>query len=126
MSIMVQVAVEADPDLTEERAERVVRGLRAELSRLDVDSVTFADGGPPPAGAKSADVVSLGAIMIAMSASGGVFTSLIQSVRDWLGRQTGRHKVSITIDDDTIELEQATAAQQQALVDAYIDRHSGG
>lgn len=63
---------------------------------------------------------------MAFSASGGVFTTLIGTLRDWLGRQSGRHRISVTIDGDTIELERASVAQQQQLLDAYVRRHSGG
>jgi hypothetical protein len=32
----------------------------------------------------------------------------------------------VTIDGDTIELERASATQQQELLDAFVRRHSGG
>jgi hypothetical protein len=63
--------------------------------------------------------------VVALSASGGVFTALIETLRDWLGRQSVRHRISGTIDGETIALELASAWQQQALVDAYIQRHTG-
>jgi hypothetical protein len=100
--------------------------LRAELAELDVESVA-------PRWVKPLRMVRrvptrwrFGAIVVALSASGGVFTALIETLRDWLGRQSRRHRISVTIDVDTIELERASAGQQQALLDAYIRRHSGG
>ena len=74
--------------------------------------------------AKAADPVTLGAIVVALSASGGVLPSLIATVQDWLSRSSKAHKITVTIDDDTIELDKATAGQQQALVDAYVRRHT--
>ena len=53
-----------------------------------------------------------------------MFIGLIETLRDWLGRHSGRHRISVTIDGDTIELERATAGQQRELVDAYVRRHS--
>jgi hypothetical protein len=47
-----------------------------------------------------------------------------RAARDWLGRQSARHRISLTIDGDTIELESASAAERRDLVDAYIRRHA--
>jgi hypothetical protein len=122
----MQLVLRADPELDPERGEQLVRRLRGELAELDVESVGPVAGGPVPDGAKGADPVTLGALVVAFSASGGVFTTLIGALRDWLARQSGHNRISVTIDGDTIELERASGAQQQQLFDAYIRRHSGG
>jgi hypothetical protein len=99
--------------------------LRREIQQLDVEAVTPASREPVPPGAKAADAVTFGAIVVALSASSGVFTSLIETLRDWLGRQTANHRVSVTIEGDTIELERASDQERQALIEAYIRRHEG-
>ena len=118
------LVLEPDPELDPEACERLTRQLRSELAELDVESVVPAMGGTVPEGAKGTDPVTVGAVIVALSASGGVFTGLIETLRDWLGRHAGRHRISVTIDGDTIELERATAGQQRDLVDAYVRRHS--
>jgi hypothetical protein len=118
------LVLEPDPELDPEACERLARQLRIELAELDVESVGLAAGGTVPDGAKGTDPVTVGAVIVALSASGGVFTGLIDTLRDWLGRHAGRHRISVTIDGDTIELERASAAQQRELVDAYVRRHS--
>ena len=118
------LVLEPDPELDPDACERLTRQLRTELVELDVESVVPAMGGTTPDGAKGTDPVTLGAVIVALSASGGVFTGLIETLRDWLGRHAGRHRISVTIDGDTIELERATAGQQRELVDAYVRRHS--
>lgn len=123
--VSVLLVIEPDPDLdADDLRDRLARRLRTELTELDVESVTLATGEPAPEGSKSADPVTVGAVVVALSASGGVFTTLIDTVRAWLARQPAQHRISVTIDGDTIELERASAGQQQALVDAYIDRHT--
>jgi hypothetical protein len=119
------LVLEPDPKLDMEEGERLARQLRAEVAELDVESVAFAAGGAVPAGAKAADPVTVGALVVALSASGGVFTSLIETVRDWLGRHADKHRISVTIDGDTIELERASAEQQRELIEAYVRRHAG-
>ncbi|MGX1913561.1 effector-associated constant component EACC1 [Streptomyces phaeochromogenes] len=121
----VLLVIAPDPELDAEAAERPVRQLRAEIAGLDVDSVRPGPAGAAPDGAKGTDPLTLGAIVVALSASGGVFTVLVETVRDWLGRSSARHRVSVTIDGDTIELERASDAERRDLIAAYIRRHTG-
>ncbi|MFD0412334.1 hypothetical protein [Streptomyces sp. NPDC127108] len=123
--VHVLVSVASDPELDAEAGERAARQLRSEITELDVESVRAVAAGPAPDGAKGTDAVTVGAIVVALSASGGVFTALVETVRDWLGRSDARHRVSVTIDGDTIELERATAAERRELVEAYLRRHTG-
>ncbi|MDV9168555.1 hypothetical protein R6V09_00130 [Streptomyces sp. W16] len=122
----VLLIIAPDPELGLEAAERLARQLRVEIAELDVESVHSGPGAPAPDGAKGAEAVAVGAVVVALSASGGVFTALIEAVRDWLGRSSARHRVSLTIDGDTIELERASDAERRELVDAYVRRHTGG
>ncbi|MFD8222494.1 hypothetical protein ACFV2U_55015 [Streptomyces sp. NPDC059697] len=124
MQLLLSIAF--DPELDPEPAERLTRQLRAEIAALDIESVGPAPAGAAPDGAKGTDAVTLGAVVVALSASSGVFTTLIETLRDWLSRHSARHRISVTIDGDTIELERASAAERQELVDAYVRRHSGG
>lgn len=122
------LVLEPDPELDPEAGERLARQLRGELAELEIESIGPAAGGTAPDGAKGIDPVTLGAVIVALSASdasGEVFTTVIETLRDWLGRHSRRHRISVTIDGDTIELERATAGQQRELVDAYVRRHSG-
>ncbi len=119
----MHVALVPDPELGDEACERLARRLRAEVAELDVESVQSLEGKAAPDGAKGADPVTVGALVVALSASGGVFTALIDTLRDWLDRQSARHRISVTIAGDTIELERASTAQRQELIDAYVRRH---
>jgi hypothetical protein len=125
-SINVGLQLDGDPDLDAEDRDELTLRLRRELLDLDVDSVSMAHGEGVVAGAKAADPVTLGAIIVALSASGGVLPSVIATVQDWLYRSSKAHKITITIGDDKIELDKATAGQQQALVEAYCRRHGAG
>ncbi|MET7981093.1 hypothetical protein ABZW44_50850 [Streptomyces mirabilis] len=123
--VNVVLVIAPDAELDPEAGERLTRQLRSEIAELDVESVRPWPGGTVPDGAKGTDPLTLGAVVVALSASGGVFTALVETVRDWLGRHSARHRVSLTIDGDTIELERASAAERRDLVDAYIRRHTG-
>ncbi|MEV6523335.1 hypothetical protein AB0M43_15395 [Longispora sp. NPDC051575] len=114
-----------DPDRDDEATDRLTRGLRADLRTLDVE---FAPQplGESPEGAKGADPVTVGAVVVALSGAGGLLPACLGIVQDWLGRQSRRHRIAVTIDGDTIELDRATTDQQQTLVDAFVRRHSAG
>ncbi|MGW4123159.1 effector-associated constant component EACC1 [Nocardia sp. NPDC004711] len=124
--VTVRVSMAAT-EIDDERLDRQTRMLRAELAALDgVESAALArDSAGTAPGTKVADPITIGAIVLALSASGGVFTTLIETVRDWLGRHPGTHRVTVTIDGESIELEAASGDQQRALVDAYIRRNGG-
>ncbi|MFE2531569.1 hypothetical protein [Streptomyces sp. NPDC059371] len=106
--------------------ERLALRLRAELRERHIHtSQVFADG-VPPEGAKGVDALTAGAVVLALSAPGGVLTSLVGLLQDWLGRQSARHRVSVTIDGDTVDVEHATPEERRQLLDAFVRRHGVG
>lgn len=119
------LVLEPEPDIEPDEVERAARLLRAELQESDIESVASVTSEDAPEGAKG-DPVSLGALLITLSATGGVVTTLIWTARDWLTRNTTARRISVTIDGDTIVLEKASAQERSALIDAYIRRHEVG
>lgn len=121
----VIVDVHATDRDEDERFELAGR-LRAELLELDVAGVEFAGGGAAPAGSK-ADAVTLATILLTLGASGGVFTTVVGAVRDWLLRQPDPGVVvDVTIDGDSFRIEGATTDERQRLLDAFVERHRAG
>lgn len=113
------------PETTAEEHEEAARRLRATLFELDLDTVAGAEPGEVPDGAKAADPVTLGAIVVALAASGGVLTTLIGTVNDWLTRQRSGNRISITIDGDTLELDSARSEERLRLITEFLARRSG-
>jgi hypothetical protein len=124
VTVDVLLVVQPDPEVDAEAADRLVRRLRSELSNIDVDDIRPVAGEDVPDTAKAADPVTIGAIVVAMSASGGLFTSLVETVRDVLARHADRHKVLMTIGGDSVELTNATDEQREQLVRAFVRRHT--
>ncbi|MEV7097347.1 hypothetical protein AB0M80_31310 [Amycolatopsis sp. NPDC051045] len=118
------VRLEADDEADAEELDRLARRLRAELGELDLDVLAAVPAGDLPPGAKAVDPVTIGSLMVAFSAAGGVFPGLVETLREWLGRQAGRHKIKVTVDGDTVELERATSAERRQLIDAFVRRHA--
>lgn len=115
--------VESEPNADPDEVDRLVRQLRAELRNLDVESVLGVISEDAPLGAKGADSLSLGALLVTLTATGGAFTILIETVRDWLARHAAARRISVTIDGDTVVLEKGSDQERSALIDAYIRRH---
>lgn len=108
---------------------RMERRLRSELLQLDIDSidkVVAVDEGPPAS--KGAELLDLGAWLVALSASGGVLTSLIELTRDWIKRNAAASHISISIDGDSVDIGRVDDAERADLVKAFLDahRHSDG
>jgi hypothetical protein len=117
------LVVEPAPDVDLDEVDRSARQLRAELNDLDVESVAPASSDKAPPGAKGVDPASLTALLITLSATGGVFTVLLETARDWLARHASARRVSVTMDGDTLVLEKASPQEQRTLIKAYLCRH---
>lgn len=120
--VELRVALEPDPDTDPEDAERLGRQLRDELRDLDVDDVEPVEGALPPDGAKSGALASLTEWLVTL-AGGGVLVPVLGTIKAWLARSAGSHKVTVTIDGDTLELGRATDAERSEIIDAFVRRH---
>jgi hypothetical protein len=120
----ILITLEPDPSAEPDEVERYSHQLFAELNELDIESLHPAAATDAPPGAKGAEVFELGAWIMALSASGGVFGKVVDALRDWLGRHPPENRIAITIDGDVLELSNVSAREQHELVKAFIRRHS--
>lgn len=115
MGAWLKVAL-LDDDL--EVADRGIRQLRRALDEFEVRDVV----GVAPDGAKG-DAAAVGAVAVALGGAGGMVPLLIAIVRDWLGRRTAGQRVKLTVGEDSIEVDAASADQQRELIEAFLRRH---
>lgn len=108
-----------------ERLATLTGYLRAELLRLDVENVTAPHAGEAPPGARVVDPATAGALLVALGRSIEGLRSVVSAIRDWLrrGGGTGR-KVCVCLDGDFLELSQASAADQERLIELFLSRHA--
>jgi len=121
-AVQVRVVLEPEPGTDPEDRERLGRQLRDELRALDVDGVTPVES-VPPAGAKSGAGASLAEWLVTLSAGGGVFVTLVATLKDWLARRSEAHRVTLTIDGDTLELSAASPVERAELIETFVRRH---
>ncbi|HEV7890348.1 MAG TPA: hypothetical protein VGP08_06900 [Pyrinomonadaceae bacterium] len=116
----IELGREAEDDARE--LARLTASLREELLRLEVESVYLAREGAAPAGAKAADPVSWGTVLVTLAASGGVLTTLVGAVQSWLMRGE-RRSVKLKIGEDTLEVTNLSSKEQSRLIKGWVSRH---
>ncbi len=119
----LQLTLKPEAEADAEEIERLGRQLRSELAALDVDHIVPLTMAEPPQGAKAGEVASLLEWLVTMSGSGGVLVTVVATLQDWLGRRGAAHKVKLTIDGDSLELDGATPTERSELIEMFIRRH---
>jgi hypothetical protein len=117
--VILQLQGGPDDD-TAELAE-LTQLLRGELLDLDVAAVEPVAAQDLPAGAKGAGVV-VG--WLAVNLGPEALRAVLMKISDWVDR-SGRG-VEVTRGGETLKLTRATRAQQEKLVDDWLDRHPAG
>lgn len=120
------VVLEPEAGADAEETDLLGRSLRRELRALDVDEVTPVPAGAAPHGSKGIDAATATELLVTLSASGGVLAMVVGTVKDWLARRTGGHRVTLTVDGDTLELDGASPAERAQLIDTFVRRHQPG
>ncbi len=99
--------------------------LRAELLRLDVEDVTAPQAGEAPPVARVVGVAAVGALLVALGQSAEGLRSVVSAIGDWLRRGGGtRRTVRLELDGDALVLSQASAADQERLIELFVSRHA--
>lgn len=117
--------------LTEEGAEaediaELAGFLREELLQLDVDDVTTVTGEEEfPPGARAVDITTIGALLVSLGSSATGLSQVMNAIREWRGRCRGtRPTLRLTLDDDQLEISEATTEQVSEAFDLFVKRHS--
>jgi hypothetical protein len=79
-----------DDDADPERLEQLTARLRRDLQELDVGTVEPAPAGPAPEGARGAELVELGTLLVSLSTAPAVLGALVAGLRSWLGYKSSR------------------------------------
>jgi hypothetical protein len=112
-----------------QRVDLLTGYLRTELLHLDVADVEVSvlhEGELPP-GARAIDVAALGGLLVRFGPSREGVRAIVSVVARWLNRSPNRGRtVRIEIDGDVLVLSEATAAEEERLVDLFVARHTVG
>ena len=110
-----------------ERLAALTGYLRAELLQLDVEDVTTSQAGEAPPGARVVGVAAVGALLVALGQSADGLRAVVSAISAWLRRAEGtRRTVRLELDGDALELSQASAADQERLIELFVSKHATG
>jgi hypothetical protein len=102
----------SDTPADSEEIDAETRQLRRRLAELDVDSVQLASGGAVPAGAKSAEAVALGTLLVTLLPA--TLPKVLELLQSWMLRNTGRTiKIRASAGDKTVEVEYAPGSTSE-------------
>jgi hypothetical protein len=111
----------ADP----ERVQMLTGHLRRELDQLDVERISPLPMGQAPEGTRSFDVAAVGGLLVAFADPAQALGKIIAVIRQWLTRSPGPVRtVRLELAGDVLELSQASAAEQDRLVELFVSRHA--
>jgi hypothetical protein len=105
------------PGLDAEGLAELASNLHEAVSATDVDRTRLGIGGPAPAGAKSGEILAVGALVVTLAPT--VVGGLIAVVSSWLSRQPS--DVEVEIDGHRLR-GRMTRSQRDELVAAYLRR----
>jgi hypothetical protein len=107
-------------DIDPEQLDYITRQLRDEIRDVDVESVELIREGTVPEGAKVAEVVTLGALAIAVLPA--ALPKLMDVVRDWLMRGENRKvKIKTTVGDRSVEVDYSPETISKAELKDLVD-----
>jgi hypothetical protein len=121
--VQLAVVLDAGGDASEEEVDRLTGRLRDELLALDVDEVRRAPAGEAPEGARAIDPATIGHLLVSLATAPATLRAVVGTVRAWLARSAAR-SVKLELDGDVIEVTGLSSADQQRLVELWIERHS--
>ncbi|MFJ5559770.1 hypothetical protein ACIQCD_20765 [Streptomyces sp. NPDC093250] len=108
-------------DSDQDELDELTLQLRERLLELDVDDVQPNRSGAVPAGAKPVDAIAVGALAVTVAPI--ALRSVLDLVRTWIETRPVR-TVSITLGEDSLDLEAVSSADQQRLIEAFLTAHA--
>lgn len=112
-SVMLNLQLNPGQGYDPGELDLMTRQFLAEVQELDVESAGLVTSGPPPEGAKSGEVVQLGALAVTVLPV--VAPKLVELLQSWVTRAENRTvKIKAQAQDRSIEVEYSPAAMSPA------------
>ncbi|MEV5331087.1 hypothetical protein [Streptomyces werraensis] len=116
----MHLVLQGGSDSDQEELDALTLQLRERLLELDVDDVTLERSGDVPVGAKPVDAIAVGALAVTLAPI--ALRSVLDLVRTWIENRPVR-TIALTLGEDSLELEAASSADQQRLIEAFLAAH---
>jgi hypothetical protein len=116
----LSVRVQGLPDSDDEERAELASRLRDEMLEQGVEEVAHPEA-DAPAGAKGA-AFEWAQLVVGLAGSLG---PLLAALRGWIGQHPDA-AITLEIDGDKITLDEASPADRQRLLEAFLARHGAG
>ncbi|MFL4908380.1 effector-associated constant component EACC1 [Streptomyces sp. MMS24-I2-30] len=114
----MRLAVTGAADVDQDELDQLTRELRRQLLELDVADVRVArSDGAVPEGAKPGELIAVGALVVSLAPA--VLRPALRLLETWMRNRPVR-TVKVDVDGRTLELDHASAQQQQQVLDAFV------
>jgi hypothetical protein len=112
----------SEADVDAERLQWLSDGVRIELLDLGVEEVRPLLTGEVPEGARGLDAAGVGAFLVTLGSSMEAIKQVVTAMRRWISlARTAPRVVEMTVGDKTLRLSDATLAQQDLLVEEFVE-----
>jgi hypothetical protein len=119
---LLTIVLSGLPDMDADELDNLTVDLRNALLELDVDAVAPITTNELPIGAKPAEALTVGAL--AVTTSPVLIASVVRLIQTWIKNRPLR-KLTLTIGDDHLEINQPSRGEQRLVVESFIAKHSG-
>ncbi|MBH5334895.1 hypothetical protein IHE55_08860 [Streptomyces pactum] len=116
----IRVELEGAADSDQEELEALTLELRQHLLEFEVERAELARRTVAPDGTKVAGALTVGAIIVTAGAS--LLPKLLNVIKAWIENRPVR-TATVTIGEDSIEMEALSSKDQRRLIDAFIASH---
>jgi len=122
-TIVVALRLEGEAETDAQELDNLTTRLRQRLLELDVQSVNRIVAGEAPDGARAADVIALGGLLVTLVKSPELLKTIASGVQSWLSNRRGC-TVVMEVAGDKLEVTGLSSEERQRLIDLWIERHS--
>lgn len=111
------------PTTSAEETEDSSRLLRDQLLETSGTSVEYIPDGHVPDGTRVVDPITIGALLVTLAGSGSALTALIETVKEWLGRNS-THTVTLEAQNGSkITITGQQSAEDKELLEKWTARN---
>ncbi|MEU1601457.1 hypothetical protein ABZ468_54665 [Streptomyces sp. NPDC005708] len=120
MTRRMNLVLTGGPDSDQDELDALTFQLRDRLLELDVDRAELHRSGAVPPGSKPGEVVAVGALVVTMAPI--ALRAVMRLLETWIQHRPVR-TVSVTIGEDSLDVQGVSSAEQRRLIDAFIATH---
>ena len=106
-----------DPDASDQAAQKLLKELHELREVVAAEQATVAGTAE---GARSAEAIAVGTILLTLAATPEVISGMLTYLSEWLRRPGNRGTIRFRVGEKEIELTNATPAERQKIIDAFV------